>query len=79
MYFSDIPPTGNLVLELITDACMGTATEVNYLEHVQAVVTLNSSRRGDTTLYLVSPSGTQCVIFLLRGIFAIENLLKWKN
>lgn len=59
--FSDIPATGNLILELDTDACMGTRTEVNYLEHVQAVVTLNSSRRGDTTLYLVSPSGTQYV------------------
>lgn len=57
--FSKIPSTGNLILELNTDACMGTTTEVNYLEHVQAVVTLNSTRRGDTTLYLVSPSGTQ--------------------
>jgi proprotein convertase subtilisin/kexin type 2 len=26
---------GELVLELNTDACVGTATEVNYLEHVQ--------------------------------------------
>lgn len=46
-------------MELNTDACLGTNTEVNYLEHVQAVITLNSTRRGDTTLYLVSPSGTR--------------------
>ncbi|VDK62509.1 unnamed protein product [Onchocerca ochengi] len=62
----EIPSKGNLVLEMITDACMGTPTEVNYLEHVQAVVTLNSSRRGDTTLYLVSPSGTQTMILSRR-------------
>jgi proprotein convertase subtilisin/kexin type 2 len=32
---AQIPTTGELVLELNTDACVGTATEVNYLEHVQ--------------------------------------------
>ncbi|CAG9532964.1 unnamed protein product [Cercopithifilaria johnstoni] len=62
----EIPSTGNLILELNTDACMGTPTEVNYLEHVQAVVTLNSSRRGDTILYLVSPSGTETMILSRR-------------
>lgn len=45
-----IPADGNLVIDLNTDACSGSGTEVNFLEHVQAVITLNSSRRGDTTL-----------------------------
>ncbi|VDN08394.1 unnamed protein product [Thelazia callipaeda] len=62
----EIPSIGNLVLELDTDACMGSRTEVNYLEHVQAVVTLNSTRRGDTTLYLISPSGTETMILSRR-------------
>jgi proprotein convertase subtilisin/kexin type 2 len=61
-----IPEDGNLVLELNTDACIGTNTEVNYLEHVQAVVTFNSTRRGDTTLYLVSPMGTRTMILSRR-------------
>uniref|UniRef100_A0A0N5AHZ4 Neuroendocrine convertase 2 n=1 Tax=Syphacia muris TaxID=451379 RepID=A0A0N5AHZ4_9BILA len=61
-----IPETGNLIMEMNTDACAGTSTEVNYLEHVQAVVTFNSTRRGDTTLYLVSPSGTQTMILSRR-------------
>lgn len=61
-----IPESGNLILELNTDACYGTNTEVNYLEHVQAVVSLNSTRRGDTTLYLVSPSGTRTMILSRR-------------
>jgi proprotein convertase subtilisin/kexin type 2 len=62
----EIPADGNLILELNTDACIGTPTEINYLEHVQAVVTLNSTRRGDTTLYLVSPVGTRTMILSRR-------------
>jgi proprotein convertase subtilisin/kexin type 2 len=62
----EIPSDGNLVMELNTDACVGSATEINYLEHVQAVITLNSSRRGDTTLYLISPSGTRTMILSRR-------------
>ena len=54
-----IPTEGNLILELDTDGCVGMPTEVNYLEHVQAIVTLNSTRRGDLTMYLLSPSGTR--------------------
>jgi proprotein convertase subtilisin/kexin type 2 len=62
----EIPADGNLILELNTDACIGTPTEINYLEHVQAVVTLNSTRRGDTTMYLVSPVGTRTMILSRR-------------
>jgi proprotein convertase subtilisin/kexin type 2 len=62
----EIPADGNLMLELNTDGCVGTATEINYLEHVQAVVTLNSIRRGDTTLYLISPNGTPTMILSRR-------------
>uniref|UniRef100_A0AC35FQX5 P/Homo B domain-containing protein n=1 Tax=Panagrolaimus sp. PS1159 TaxID=55785 RepID=A0AC35FQX5_9BILA len=55
----EIPETGVLMLEISTDACVGSGTEINYLEHVQAIVTLNSTRRGDTTMYLISPMGTR--------------------
>jgi len=61
-----IPADGQLVLEIDTQACVGTPTEVNYLEHVQAIVSLNSSRRGDMTLYLISPSGTPTMILSRR-------------
>lgn len=36
-----------LSLKITTSACKGSETEVNYLEHVQAVVTINATRRGD--------------------------------
>ncbi|PIO73148.1 convertase P-domain protein [Teladorsagia circumcincta] len=65
-FYCEIPEDGNLILELDTDACLGTATEVRYLEHVQAVVSFNSTRRGDTTLYLVSPMGTRTMILSRR-------------
>lgn len=55
--------TGMTVFEINTDACAGKDYEVNYLEHVQCVVSLNSTRRGDVTLYLISPSGTRCFLF----------------
>uniref|UniRef100_A0A0N4ZS55 Neuroendocrine convertase 2 n=1 Tax=Parastrongyloides trichosuri TaxID=131310 RepID=A0A0N4ZS55_PARTI len=61
-----IPSTGNLVLEINTEACRGTNTEINYLEHVQAIISLNSTRRGDITMYLVSPSGTRTMILSRR-------------
>jgi proprotein convertase subtilisin/kexin type 2 len=62
----EIPSDGLLILEIDTDACVGTPTEVNYIEHVQAIVSLNSSRRGDTTMYLVSPAGTRTMILSRR-------------
>jgi len=61
-----IPSNGNLILELETNGCQGADTAVNYLEHVQAVISLNSTRRGDVTMYLVSPSGTRTMILSRR-------------
>lgn len=62
-YFSPIVSGHSLVLEIKTDSCKGTDTEVNYLEHVQAVITANASRRGDLELFLTSPMGTRLMIF----------------
>lgn len=49
-------------MKIDTTACRGTDTEVNYLEHVQAVITSNSTRRGDLEMFLTSPMGTRFVI-----------------
>ncbi|KAF2346726.1 Proprotein convertase P, partial [Trinorchestia longiramus] len=54
------------VLLLNTRACAGNDTEVNYLEHVQAVVTMNSTRRGDIELFLTSPMATRSMILSKR-------------
>ncbi|CAG5127635.1 unnamed protein product, partial [Candidula unifasciata] len=42
-----------------TVGCQGQATEVNYLEHVQAAISLSYQRRGDIVIYLTSPMGTK--------------------
>jgi len=57
-----IPNDKSLFLTIDTNACAGQDTEVNYLEHVQAVVTLNSTKRGAVRLFLRSPMGTRSMI-----------------
>ncbi|KAH9497819.1 Neuroendocrine convertase 2 [Dermatophagoides farinae] len=61
-----IPTNRSLTLNIETNACANTETEVNYIEHVQAVITLNSTRRGDVLLYLISPMGTKSMILSRR-------------
>lgn len=40
--------------------------DVNFLEHVQAHVTIDSSRRGDLAIYLTSPHGTKSQLLARR-------------
>jgi len=61
-----IPHNKSLFLTLDTDSCAGSETEVNFLEHVQAVITLNSTRRGAVQLFLRSPMGTRSMILSER-------------
>jgi len=63
---SRIPMDKSLFMTIDTNACSGLETEVNYLEHVQAVVTLNSTRRGAVQLFLRSPMGTRSMILSER-------------
>lgn len=59
--------SGNsLILSIDTDACDGLENQVNYLEHVQSFITLKGSRRGDVTLYLLSPMNTTSMILSKR-------------
>ncbi|XP_013419660.1 LOW QUALITY PROTEIN: neuroendocrine convertase 2-like [Lingula anatina] len=55
-----------LLLIIDTDACQDKDNEINYLEHVQAFITINASRRGDVTMYLTSPMGTKTMILSRR-------------
>ena len=54
-----IPMDKSLFLTIDTDACFGSETEVNYLEHVQAVITMNTTRRGNVQMFMRSPMGTR--------------------
>jgi proprotein convertase subtilisin/kexin type 2 len=63
-----IPEKGSLKLTINTDACKNTKDEVNYLEHVQAFITLKSSRRGNTVIFITSPLGTRSLILSRRPL-----------
>jgi Proprotein convertase P-domain len=52
--------------QVAIDGCRGTKNEINFLEHVQAKVTLSYSKRGDLQLYLQSPSGTKSTLLPRR-------------
>ncbi|XP_034250289.1 neuroendocrine convertase 2, partial [Thrips palmi] len=63
----EIPSDRSVLMKITTDACAGTDTKVRYLEHVQAVISLNSTRRGDVELFLTSPMGTRSMILSKRA------------
>lgn len=55
-----------MILKITTNACKGSETAVNYLEHVQAVISVNSTRRGDIEMFLTSPMQTRSMILSKR-------------
>ncbi|XP_030376471.1 furin-like protease 1 isoform X1 [Scaptodrosophila lebanonensis] len=58
-----IPPRTHITLQLSVNHCRS----VNYLEHVQAKITLTSQRRGDIQLYLRSPANTKVTLLTSRA------------
>ncbi|XP_071963976.1 neuroendocrine convertase 2-like isoform X1 [Antedon mediterranea] len=55
-----------LELRLNTDGCKDQDNAIKYLEHVQAIITLNSTRRGDVVINLISPMGTNSMLLSTR-------------
>ncbi|ESN98256.1 hypothetical protein HELRODRAFT_84740 [Helobdella robusta] len=60
------PVFGRLELELLSEGCRGTPNKVSYLEHVQAIITLSTSNRGEVQIFLTSPSGTKSTLLSQR-------------
>ncbi|XP_059163454.1 furin-like protease kpc-1 isoform X4 [Physella acuta] len=61
-----IPQNGRMSVNLYTDGCEGTQNHVKYLEHVQARITMTSIRRGETRIFLTSPSSTVSTLLARR-------------
>ncbi|KAG6441599.1 hypothetical protein O3G_MSEX001889 [Manduca sexta] len=57
-----VSPRSSVYLQLSVEACPG----VNYLEHVQARVSLSAARRGDLRIALTSPAGTRVTLLAPR-------------
>ena len=51
---------------ITTDACKGTVNEVNFIEQVEIVVTIQAPVRGQLEIYLTSPMGTKSLILPKR-------------
>ena len=65
--FRGIPINGQLEVSLDSDGCRSSPySRVVYLEHVQAVVTLAASRRGEVEVFLTSPQGTRSTLLARR-------------
>lgn len=51
-----------------SDGCLGDYNNaVRYLEHVEAIVTLEASRRGEIEMFLTSPHGTRSTLLAKRS------------
>ena len=63
-----IPLNGQVEVALVSDGCHGSYNnEVRYLEHVEAKVTMQASRRGEIQIFLISPRGTRSTLLARRS------------
>lgn len=53
---------GRIEVPLESNGCLDTPSEVRFIEHVQATISLSASRRGDIEIFLVSPGGTRSTL-----------------
>ncbi|KAL2084833.1 hypothetical protein ACEWY4_020351 [Coilia grayii] len=71
-----LPPGGEVILAIQSDACSGAANEINTLEHVQVTVNISSVCRGDLSVEMTSPSSTRSLLLGSRHNDASEEGLK---
>ncbi|KAK7602716.1 hypothetical protein V9T40_006690 [Parthenolecanium corni] len=55
-----------LRMKVSTNGCKNLPSEVNYIEHVQLLVSVEYPRRGAIQILLISPSGTQTLLMDVR-------------
>lgn len=68
----------DLIVTMNTSACAGTDNAVNYLEHVQARISLKFQPRGNLRITLISPSGTPSHLLMSRPRDSDEDTFdKW--
>ncbi|XP_032878496.1 PC3-like endoprotease variant B [Amblyraja radiata] len=61
-----IPTNGSLTLSLRTNACLGTESSIDTLEHVQVTASMSSLCRGDLSISLTSPLGSVSELLKVR-------------
>lgn len=73
-----IPGTGTLTLTVETGACSHNNHYIKYLEHVQVIMSLTYTRRGDLTIKLISPRGTVAVLLPQRRQDSGSSFTDWE-
>ncbi|ESO01183.1 hypothetical protein HELRODRAFT_82350, partial [Helobdella robusta] len=67
-----------LNISLTHNGCLDTEDEINYLEHVQVIISLASQKRGELEIFLISPSGTKSTLLGKRpNDFSTDGFLNW--
>ncbi|KAF6021614.1 PCSK2 [Bugula neritina] len=68
-----------ITIKVNTTGCKGEDNEVNFLEHVQAFISVKSTRRGNIQMHLTSPMGTKSMILSKRpkDDDSSEGFTKW--
>lgn len=56
----------DLTVTMTTNACAGTESAINHLEHIQARISLKFQPRGNIRITLISPSGTPSHLLMAR-------------
>eukprot|EP00058_Branchiostoma_floridae_P001670 XP_002587158.1 hypothetical protein BRAFLDRAFT_98844 [Branchiostoma floridae] len=67
VHHKDLLAGGEVELELQTTGCHDTRDQVEVLEHVQSVMTIDHQRRGDLSIKLTSPKGTESQLMSTRS------------
>ena len=62
----NLPIASSVTSTLPSDGCVGASNEIQYLEHVQCIISLRHSPRGSLHMVLVSPSGTRSSLLFPR-------------
>ena len=74
--FSQLDNNRRLAINVDTTGCKGTRNFIRYVEHVHVIISLVHSRRGQVSIYLVSPMKTRSRVLSRRkkdyknGMFA---------
>ena len=75
--------SSEILASITTNACYSTDNEVNYIEQVEIIVTIEAYKRGSVEIYLTSPMGTNALIlpvscYLLINYNIINDFIKCK-
>lgn len=65
-------------MEIDASACAGTSDYIRYLEHVEVILSLSFTRRGDLAIYVTSPSGTRSTLLAKRRLdYSSKGFKNW--